>query len=658
MSATAASAEQAGTQSPFRFGFGARDLALGGSDISGCDFSTAPFWNASRLALAPNTQVSVFHANLYESGINYDYAGIVWPTLDFGAVGLGIARLGVNGIERRDAGNVLLGHFSDERFGVFLGYGRTLAGYDLGLTVTLEHHQVDTYSATSSPGIDFSITRRFPLALGWIRGAALTFDGGNLVNPTTDLVAETVRYPRRYSGAASLVLRPAPSSLHSIRLSARLESSTRDEATSALGAEYSIGSAIQMRGGFRGGNLSAGAGLGYRSFRFDYGLVGRDLGGIHMFTLTSTFGTTVNERKRHRRERQEQEFQRVMVTQLQRQNSELVATLTHEGDSSLAAGAHEDAFRRFDRALFLARTNGVDTTAIAGKADAAQMLVQAAERKHHYAYLLDSATACYESHEYLGSRYYAELAMREDPAGDSARVLQGLAIAALENITARDQLIRSRLSVIDSLQAVGDNANALIAAEALSQFDPGNDDISLTIRRIRFEIHRATANRYYAQGKTASALAALDSASALYPKHQWCDEFRATLRARQFSQRTVEAPARAEKPVTLSKELAAEADLAYREGKGAFESGNLGEAISAWERVERIAPGYESVRDYLVKAYRLMGVELYGQNELEAALNLWRSATRLDPGNSEIQAFIARAEAELGRLKELSYDEQ
>ncbi|MEW5874876.1 MAG: hypothetical protein AB1752_06825 [Candidatus Zixiibacteriota bacterium] len=655
--AAPAAAEDDGTQSPFRFGFGARDLSLGGADVSGCDFSTAAFWNASRLAQAPKAQISLFHANLFESDVNYDYAGIVWPTLDFGSVGIGIARLGVGGIERRDAGNVLLGELSDERLGLYLGYGRTIAGYDLGLTITMEHHQVDRYSATSSPGLDLSVTRRFPMSLGWFRGASFSLDGGNLLNPTTDLVAETVRYPRRYAGSASVDLRPGKASVHSIRLSARLEGSIRNEARSAFGAEYSMGQSLQLRGGLRNGDLSVGAGIAVRSVRLDYGLVGRDLGSVHMFTLSTAFGPTVSERKRHRSERQEQEFQRVMARQLQDQNSTLIDNLIAEGDSALSAGAHEEALRRFDRALFLVRTNGSDTNAVAAKLETALARVRADEREHRYANLVDSATAAYRTNEFLGARYYAELAMREKPEGDSAGILRDLAVVALETITARDQFISERLRTIDSMQAMGDNANALAAAQALDQYTPGNSNIAALLRRIRFEMFRSLAIRRHAEGKTSLAQAALDSASMLYPRHQWCEDFTGQLHAARQRRDTPPPTPAVSQPVKLSRELAAETEAAYRGGRSAFEAGRLQEAIEQWEQVERVAPGYESVRDYLIKAYRLVGVELYGQNDLQAALAMWRNAERLDPANSEIRAFIARAEAELGRLKELSYDQ-
>jgi hypothetical protein len=79
-------------------------------------------------------------------------------------------------------------------------------------------------------------------------------------------------------------------------------------------------------------------------------------------------------------------------------------------------------------------------------------------------------------------------------------------------------------------------------------------------------------------------------------------------------------------------------------------------AIKSWERVEMLAPDYNSVRQYLVEAYKYLGVEQYGNNELEQALALWRRAAELMPGNQEILSYIRRTEAEITKIRELTYE--
>ncbi|MEW5995211.1 MAG: hypothetical protein AB1744_12575, partial [Candidatus Zixiibacteriota bacterium] len=130
---TVVASNDGGTDSPFSFGAGARELSLGGSNLATSDAATAPFWNASRLASAQRLSLAGFHARLYDADVAYQYFGLAVPTLDFGAFGLGVFRLGIGGIEKRDADNLLLGEVDDNRLGFYLAYGRSIWGYDLGL---------------------------------------------------------------------------------------------------------------------------------------------------------------------------------------------------------------------------------------------------------------------------------------------------------------------------------------------------------------------------------------------------------------------------------------------------------------------------------------------------------------------------------------------
>jgi hypothetical protein len=63
-----------------------------------------------------------------------------------------------------------------------------------------------------------------------------------------------------------------------------------------------------------------------------------------------------------------------------------------------------------------------------------------------------------------------------------------------------------------------------------------------------------------------------------------------------------------------------------------------------------------AVREYLVNAYKFLGVDYYGKNKLMAALEQWQKATKLNPENAEIERYINRVENELKNIKELSYE--
>jgi len=48
---------------------------------------------------------------------------------------------------------------------------------------------------------------------------------------------------------------------------------------------------------------------------------------------------------------------------------------------------------------------------------------------------------------------------------------------------------------------------------------------------------------------------------------------------------------------------------------------------------------------------------MYGQNQLPEAVEVWKKAERLDPDNLEIRSYIERTEAEIIKLRELSYEQ-
>ena len=97
-------------------------------------------------------------------------------------------------------------------------------------------------------------------------------------------------------------------------------------------------------------------------------------------------------------------------------------------------------------------------------------------------------------------------------------------------------------------------------------------------------------------------------------------------------------------------------ETAYKTAQEYFKKGDLNEAITHWEKVERLAPNYASVREYLVNAYKFVGVELYSRNDLREAVRVWKKAADINPDNQEIIKYINRTENEIRKLEELSYE--
>lgn len=647
-----------GTVSPFSFGAGARDLALGGAGIAVSDAATAPFWNASRLARAERFTLSGFHSRLYDSDVAYQYAGLVVPTLDFGVVGMGIFRLGIGGIEKRDAGNLLLGEIDDNRLGFYLAYGRTVSGYDVGLALTIEHHSLDNYSATSSPGLNLSIGRRFEPKFERLQHITIALNGRNLIRPSFKLADESINYPLTANAGISIGLVPNPKWDQLATVSASLTKIDWSDPRLAVGIEYGFKDLLHLRGGVRDSRFSFGVGLGHKAIKFDYALVDRDLGSLHMFSITTAFGKPLAEKRKIRARHREVEFNNLMSERLVARNREMISKLVQSGKELLEAGDLVEASSHFDRALFLARGSNVDTTHIYDLAVEVQRRLNDVTRKQRFRQHMDSAQVKYDAGDYLAAKYFTDLALAEVPNSTSAARLAQQVSTAIDRSLSHEDAIQNRLRVVDSLLSYGKAEQALVIIGGLSELAPQDNRVERARVKAEFEQWRAIASAAYSGEDFDAAMAALDSALVLFPGHQWCLDLRNRITSR------IDRPSDEPSMVAtgtrepLSAELQKEIDFVYNTAQELFKKGDLIQAIGHWEKVERLAPNYLSVRKYLVNAYKFVGVESYGKNKLQEAVVVWKKAIQLDPDNSEIRNFINRAETEIRKLKELSYDQQ
>jgi tetratricopeptide (TPR) repeat protein len=382
-------------------------------------------------------------------------------------------------------------------------------------------------------------------------------------------------------------------------------------------------------------------------------LVERDLGSLHLFTLTTAFGAPISERRRLRAEQREKAFNEAMAGQLNERNRELVDKMVVQGRQQSQENQLTSAVESFDRALFVARGAGIDTTAISGSLLDARTRLDRQTRTVQLRQYLDSAQTRLSAGDFLAGQYYARLAQGIDTTNAAAADLMARAEKAIEQESQREQFIQTQLGAVDSLLAYGRLPEAQAMVRTLDEVAPNDPLVALAVKKVRFDSWRADATEAYDQGNYPTAMSSIDSALALFPGHQWCLDFREKC---QQTFHPVTTPTVAPGAAPLSRELQKEVETAYRTAQAAFTQGDLHSAIAGWETVERLAPGYQSVRDYLVNSYKFLGVELYGQNRLPEALDIWRKAAALAPQNAEIAAYVKRTENEIQKLKAMSLD--
>lgn len=643
-----------GIESPFSLGAGARDLALGGANLAMGDAATAMYWNPAGLARAQQISISGFHASLYDPGVVYQYFSFALPTLDWGSFGIGVFRLGINDIEQRDESNIRIGTFSDNRLAMLLSYGKHFSGYDVGITMTYEQHTLGDYKATSTPGLNFSINRVFGFHSPNFEELSVALNGRNLIRPGTQMDLAKVNYPYGADFGVSLKLKPKTDWKHTLLVAASVSKIDNIDPKYSAGVEYKINDIFALRGGMRDDKLAVGCGLEYKNFRFDYALIDRDLGSLSLFSFSTSFGTPIEIRREKRERKREEDFYSMMNSRLTQKNETMINNIVEQGQRALADGDLEEAFSNFDRALFLARNSDYDTTAIYPLQLQTKVRLEKLHAQANFDRLIDSAGVNLDRGDYLAAKYFAGQALSVIPGSQKANDILELANKKLNETSSMAEMIDFRIYQADSLLNYGMINDAMRIIETVRKLAPNDDHVRMTYDKIKFEYWRQIASDSYASRNNELAMEALDTALTIFPGHKWCLDLKA--RIAESVKRENAAITVAKKNEPLSPEILEQVEALYKTAQKYFESGELGQAVDYWERVEKLSPGYQSVREYLIKAYKFIGIEYYGQNRLREAIDTWSKAAALDPENNEIKDYIKRSEIEIRKLKELSYE--
>jgi tetratricopeptide (TPR) repeat protein len=470
------------------------------------------------------------------------------------------------------------------------------------------------------------------------------------------LEKQAVRYPRAFDAGVAVDLVPSRKWDQTLTVSAALAAVSHLSPTMAFGIEYTMQDRLCLRAGLRDGEACFGAGLRYQAISFDYALLDRDPGNIHTFSVSAALGVPVSEKRRVREEKRETEFNKLLESRLGDQNREAVAGLVDQAERLMAGGHLAEASTTIDRALLLTEGGQVDASTIYAKAQELRASLDAELARVAFAAYMDSIEDRMGVRDYLGARYFAELALAQAPDSAVAGEVLAKVDIAIEQGTTASIVFEGRLGMADSLVTYGEYEKALAIARGLAEDASEDSRVLMVIRRAEFGYWQDVARTALSRGDYARARAAADSALSRFPEHPACLGLRAQIDREMQARKTAPASTVTTRSAPIDAAVMKDVEGAYQSGQGLFEKGRLADAVTEWEKVEALAPNYQSVRTYLVNAYKYLGVELYTQNSLQEAIDVWKKAARLAPDNTEIANYIRRTEGEMARLRELSYE--
>ncbi len=302
----------------FSRGVGGRGLGMGSAYVAVTEGSSSLYWNPAGISGLEKREFMAMHSESFGGEVDYDYLGFSQPISEDpagSAIGIGMLRLGVSGFQETalpdttrpigpDNRPVVVSTFSVADYAFMFGYSRKMRE-DLRLGGNLKVLYRDLYRE-SATGFGFD----FGLLYAPVSFSPLQF-GVNVQDLTTTFLAySTGKHERIYPS-----VRVGTATVGGIRLwSGKLILATdfvfrfedrdaqvddfafgRVSGTYHIGGEYQIdpghlrGIRFALRGGIDEEVPSAGAGVGFGRFDFDYawlGEVDEDLGTSNRLSMT------------------------------------------------------------------------------------------------------------------------------------------------------------------------------------------------------------------------------------------------------------------------------------------------------------------------------------------------------------------------------------
>ncbi|MDI6757169.1 MAG: PorV/PorQ family protein [Endomicrobiia bacterium] len=265
-----------------KIGAGARPAAMGEAHTAVSDDVNAIFYNPAGLAAVKGFEFTAQYGAHFQS-IVYNVLGAAYPVENVGTFGLGVINLGVDKIERRAADTAIAdGDFAAGDYAYVVSYSRKIAHRAAaGVNVKYLYSSIDnkTASATAADvGVIAEPLDSVPLSVGVSAqnmGGEMKFDAVGDPLPTVYKLGLGYRFP---GDEFLLALDVAAPRDNASRISVGVEYARKIDRdfSAAARAGYKTVSDERLEGL---AGLSAGAGVAFRQFKFDfawlpYGLLG------------------------------------------------------------------------------------------------------------------------------------------------------------------------------------------------------------------------------------------------------------------------------------------------------------------------------------------------------------------------------------------------
>ncbi|HEX5030563.1 MAG TPA: hypothetical protein VFX78_03780 [Candidatus Eisenbacteria bacterium] len=636
--------DDGGTQSIFASGTGVRAIALGGAYAALASDASAMAWNPGGLGLVPRRELQAGRFQ-YGYDVHEEYLAIALPSWRWGGFGLSYRSFGVDGIEQRDDRNTLLAsNLTSSESEIALGFGRAFGGaWSVGGTAKIQSQSVAGASG-SGLGLDAGVAVQPLLVAGvgvpWADRVSFGLAVRNLIEPSIRLDEASVPDPSVVRTGLAYRSRWTQTAIeleHPRGVGTRLR----------FGTEFTPHAMLSLRGGWNGRGSVFGAGVRWQSLALDYAFEDAGVGTIHRIGVTLATGRTVAENRAAALRADEERIQTRLSEAFDQIQRERVDSLLARAEAARAAERYDDAFDVL----------GAVATLAPGEPRAVDL-----ERRC----LRESAARLERSGDFTAAALAYGRVLAKDPADSLALAARTRCRVESDRRSARTSEIRDRFAQALDAFAANDLAAARSGFLAILAVQPADQEASGMLRRTEQAIARQTdvlvreARRAIDAGRLAEADQKLAQARALDPRADGLSVAALALtQARQLALAPSKTPppapeagprAPARPRPTLSRR---DLDALYRRGLAAMEQHRPDDALRYWEIVWSADSTYARVGEYLKREYLMRGMNSFAAGKLEEAVALWEKVLVVDPDDARAKGYIARAEKQLARTREL-----
>lgn len=595
-----AHAQDGGTESPFSLGVGSRAIGLGGSVVSTADDASALYWNPATLRNVQRKEVMGMYMSLFGdfTDASYTYLGLAYPTMNAGALGLGLLRVSTK-FDGYDESSLPTGEQDYSETQLLIGYGferryRLTGGRTaLGVNFKIANQKLAQFSSTA-PRFDIGVLYR-PDAIGGLTVGVNLQDiagGTHKLDQQSDYLYRTIMLGAGYtkvmdSGAA-------------LQLMAQINLPERADSKIHFGAEYAFSKYVSLRAGWDDSDISFGLGFDVSTFGLDYAFLSRETAGSsHPVTFTAGWGNTVDEQRRLAAEDAAEAEARAIQAAFENRIQ-----------------SHRDLARDFQQGGDLA--GAMDEWKIVLEYIPGDVAATAALDSLLQAQLEDQARAARDIQSQATISTHFQQGLRHYQGNDYARAREEwLVILGIDSThaEAQDYLGRTQAKIDEQVAGHIQRANRLESQARLTEaigewnnvqlLEPSNVQAQQAIDRMRQKIESQSQNLQQAsrrlrivnlydaalqsfnQGKYEDAMRDLEEVLRLEPTHEEATNLYAMAKR---------------KTTPLTKQEEDEIRRLYLAGMQFFSKDQYAQAISEWEKILKIDPTNESVKRNIEEA--------------------------------------------------------